>query len=84
MRVDARWFKASFEAALVDDRTGWVTGRRGDGANGAYLMAGQSGGSAVVDQSEADSMALQLRKGGDVAAPWLPHRSAASLFDARI
>ena len=45
-------------------------------ANDIYTIQSQTvGGYVQVSQDDADAGGLELRPGGDTAAPWLPHRS---------
>jgi hypothetical protein len=75
-RLDARWVR---DMPVVDSTevlpvgSGWL---RGMDANDTYTIQSQTvGGYVQVSQDDADAGGLELRPGGDTAAPWLPHRS---------
>jgi hypothetical protein len=75
-RLDARWAR---DMPVVDSTeslpigTGWL---RGMNADGTYTIQSQTvGGYVQVAQDDADAGGLELRPGGDTAAPWLPHNS---------
>jgi hypothetical protein len=76
VRVDARWGRDTpvvNSAQLRPAGSGWV---RAMDANGTYTVQSQTvGGHVLVSQDDADAGGLELRPGGDTAAPWLPHRS---------
>ncbi len=75
-RLDARWVR---DMPVVDSTevlpvgSGWL---RGMDANDTYTIQSQTiGGYVQVSQDDADAGGLELRPGGDTAAPWLSHRS---------
>ena len=75
-RLDARWAR---DMPVVDSTeslpigSGWL---RGIDADGTYPIQSQTvGGYVQVSQDDADAGGLELRPGGDTAAPCLPHRS---------
>ena len=75
-RLDARWVR---DMPVVDSTgvlptgAGWL---RGMDANDTYTIQSQTvGGYVQVSQDDADAGGLELRPGGDTAAPWLPHNS---------
>jgi hypothetical protein len=75
-RLDARWVR---NMPVVDSTemlpvgSGWL---RGMDANGTYTIQSQTvGGYVQVSPDDADAGGLELRPGGDTAAPWLPHNT---------
>ena len=76
IRLDARWAR---DMPVVDSNqslpigSGWL---RAVDADGTYTIQSQTvGGYVQVSQDDADAGGLELRPGGDTAAPWLSHRS---------
>jgi hypothetical protein len=75
IRLDARWSRNMPEAdspEVFPIGSGWL---RGMDADGTYTIELPTAVHVRISQDDADAGGLELRPGGDTAAPWLSHRS---------
>src|SRR4051794_41818984 len=84
VRLDARWNRdmpVFGSTQVLPAGSGWL---RAMDADGTYTVQSQTvGGYVRVSQDDADAGGLELRPGGDTAAPWLPPRSPGAGQPAR-